>query len=110
MSRDRAGQQAELSRRAFLAGTGGALAGAAAVGFAGKAEAGEPKPGRGGTLRFAMRSDSKALDPHRNIMYLVSHPLGATVQGMLDLNLKLGAVTRHCHRVGGLQGSDDLHL
>ncbi len=45
MSRDRAGQQAELSRRAFLAGTGGALAGAAAVGFAGKAEAGEPKPG-----------------------------------------------------------------
>ncbi len=89
MSRDRTGQQAELSRRAFLTGTGGALAGAAALGLAGKAEAGEPKPGRGGTLRFAMRSDSRGLDPHRNIMYLVSHPLAATVQGMLDLNLKL---------------------
>jgi hypothetical protein len=52
MSRDRINQPTELSRRAFLAGTGGAIAGAASYGLAGKAEAGEPKPGRGG--RFVL--------------------------------------------------------
>jgi hypothetical protein len=59
----------ELSRREFLTATGGTLAGAAALGFAGEARAGEPKPGRGGTLRVATRSDAIGLDPHRNIMY-----------------------------------------
>ncbi len=92
MSRDRTGQQAELSRRAFLAGTGGALAGAAALGLAGKAEAGEPKPGRGGTVRFATRSDARGLDQHRNSMYYVSYPLALTTQGLLDLNTKLEPV------------------
>ncbi len=89
MSEDVKGKESELSRRAFLASTGGTLVGAAALGLAGPAEAGMRHPSRGGTLRFAMRSDSQGLDPHRNIMYLVSHPLGATVQGLLDLNLKL---------------------
>ncbi|ETW98911.1 ABC transporter substrate-binding protein [Candidatus Entotheonella palauensis] len=80
--------ETELSRREFLAGTSGALAGAAAFGLAGKAEAGKKHPTRGGELRFGMRSDSIALDPHRNVMYLTSHPLGATTQGLLDLDLK----------------------
>jgi peptide/nickel transport system substrate-binding protein len=89
MSRGRTGQQTGLSRREFLAGTSGALAGAAALGFAGKAQAGEPKPGKGGTLRIATRDDALGLDPHRNIMYYVSYPIAYTTMGLLDLNLKL---------------------
>jgi len=89
MSRERIGQQTELSRREFLAGTSGALAGAAALGFAGKAQAGDPKPGKGGTLRIATRDDAMGLDPHRNIMYYVSYPIAYTTMGLLDLNLKL---------------------
>src|SRR5262249_601114 len=77
-----------LSRRAFLATTSGALAGAAACGLMGQAEASKRRPQRGGTLRFATRGDAAGLDPHRNIMYLVSYPLAATTQGLLDLDLQ----------------------
>ena len=77
-----------LSRRAFLATTSGALAGAAACGLVGQAAASKRQPQRGGTLRFATRGDAPGLDPHRNIMYLVSSPLAATTQGLLDLDLK----------------------
>jgi peptide/nickel transport system substrate-binding protein len=45
-------------------------------------------PNRGGTLRFATRGDASGLDPHRNTFYLVSNPLAATSQGLLDLNLR----------------------
>jgi hypothetical protein len=62
MSREQRGKAMELSRRAFLAATGGTLAGAAAFGLSGEAKAGEPKPGRGGALRIATRSDSIGLD------------------------------------------------
>jgi peptide/nickel transport system substrate-binding protein len=89
MIRDMTGRESELSRRAFLAATGGAIAGAAALGLAGRTEAGEPKPGRGGILRIATRSDAVALDPHRNVMYYVSMPIAYTTQGLLDLNTKL---------------------
>src|SRR5499427_3104966 len=77
-----------LSRRAFLATTGGALASAAAFGLVGQAEASKRHPQRGGTLRFATRGDAAGLDPHRNTMYLVSYPLAATTQGLLDLDLQ----------------------
>ena len=77
-----------LSRRAFLATTGGTLAGAAACGLVSQAEAVKRHPQRGGTLRFATRGDAAGLDPHRNIMYLVSYPLAATTQGLLDLDLQ----------------------
>ena len=89
MFREQTDQPAELSRRAFLAGTGGALAGAAALGIGATAEAGEPKPGRGGTLRIATRVDAQGLDPHRNVMYYVSYPIAYITQGLLDLNRKL---------------------
>ncbi len=95
MSRAISTPETELSRREFLAGTSGALAGAAALGLASQAAAGQKHPTRGGELRFGMRSDSIALDPHRNVMYLTSHPLGATTQGLLDLDLK-------CRPVPGL--------
>jgi peptide/nickel transport system substrate-binding protein len=77
-----------LSRRAFLATTGGALAGAAACGLMSQAEAVKRHPQRGGTLRFATRGDAAGLDPHRNTIYLVSTPLAATTQGLLDLDLQ----------------------
>src|SRR5919199_1164878 len=80
--------QTELSRRAFLAATGGLLAGAAAFGFTGQASAGQRHPRRAGTLRFATRTDVSGLDLHRNTIYLVSMPLAAINQGLLDLDQK----------------------
>ncbi len=77
-----------LSRRAFLATTGGALAGAAAFGLTGQTDAGQRHPTRGGTLRFATRADVSGLDLHRNTIYLVSMPLAAMNQGLLDLDLQ----------------------
>ena len=78
-----------LSRRAFLTATGGTLAGAAACGLVGQAEAAKRHPQRGGTLRFATRGDAAGLDPHRNTIYLVSTPLAATTQGLLDLDVTI---------------------
>ena len=51
-----------LSRRAFLATTGGALAGTAACGLVGQAEAVKRQPQRGGTLRLATASLGTAYD------------------------------------------------
>src|SRR5262245_31391584 len=75
-----------LSRRAFLATTGGSLAGAMAGGLLHQATAEKRHPQRGGTLRFATRGDAAGLDPHRNTIYLVSTPLAATTQGLIDLD------------------------
>ncbi len=85
-----------LSRRAFLATTGGTLA-SAALGLAEFAEARQRHPKRGGTLRFATRADASGLDPHRNIMYLVSTPLAATTQGLIDLDLQSEPVPGIAH-------------
>ena len=82
------GNKAALSRRAFLAATGGLLVGAAALGVTGQANAGQRHPSRDGTLRFATRSDVSGLDLHRNTIYLVSTPLAAINQGLLDLDAK----------------------
>ena len=82
------GRDLELSRRAFLTATSGVLAGAAAFGLAGQAEADQRHPKRGGTLRFATRADVSGLDLHRNAIYLVSMPLAAINQGLLDLDQK----------------------
>ncbi len=89
MARDVTSRESEYSRREFLAATGGAVAGAAAMGAVGQAQAGEPKPGRGGTLRIATRSDGLGLEPHRNNYYYVSVPLSYMSMGLLDLNPKL---------------------
>jgi len=78
--------EATLSRRAFLAATGGVLA--SAFGFTGQAHADQRHPTRGGTLRFATRADVSGLDLHRNPIYLVSMPLAAITQGLLDLDGK----------------------
>ena len=79
-----------LSRRTFLATTGGTLAGAVACGLVSQATAGTSQPQRGGTLRFATRGDAAGLDPHRNTIYLVSTLLAATTQGLIDLDAPAG--------------------
>ena len=79
----------DLSRREFLARTGGAVAGAAALGMASQADAKAPEPGKGGTLRVATRSDAIGLEPHRNNYYYVSVPISWIGMGLLDLNPKL---------------------
>src|SRR5262249_8259007 len=76
----------DLSRRAFLATTGGTLAGAVTCGLVNQAPAETSQPQRGGTLRFATRGDAAGLDPHRNTIYLVSTLLAATTQGLIDLD------------------------
>src|SRR5262250_183308 len=82
------GRDLELSRRAFLAATSRVLAGAAVCGLAGQADADQRHPMRDGTLRFATRTDVSGLDLHRNSIYLVSMPLAAINQGLLDLDQK----------------------
>ena len=89
MRQDTQENKAALSRRAFLAATGGIFMGAAALGLtAGQVNAGQRHPTRGGTLRFATRTDVSGLDLHRNTIYLVSMPLAAMNQGLLDLDAK----------------------
>ena len=59
-----------LNRREFMAAT--AAAGAVATAASSPAKA---APKRGGTLRYATRTDGRGLDPHRNFVYYVSNPL-----------------------------------
>jgi peptide/nickel transport system substrate-binding protein len=80
----------ESTRREFLAGTA-ALAGAAAVGLPTEASA-KRNPKRGGTLRFATRSDTIGLDTHRNFVYFVSSPLAGITGGLLDFDSKMNPV------------------
>jgi peptide/nickel transport system substrate-binding protein len=92
MSDETKTKQPTQTRREFLATTG-AVAGAAALsGMPGAAKAAKRNPKRGGTLRFATRSDARGLDPQRNIMYYVSSPLAATTQGLLDLSADMKPV------------------
>jgi len=79
------------SRRQFIVTTG-AVAGAAAMGLPFGAHAATRNPKRGGTLRFAMRSDARGLDPHRNYYYYVSSPLAATSMGLMDYSSKMEEV------------------
>lgn len=81
------GETRALSRRGFLTTTGWALAGVAASGLASEAQTEPRPPKRGGTLRLATRSDVSGLDVHRNTIYLVSMPLAAITQGLLDLDV-----------------------
>jgi len=79
------------SRREFLA-TGGAVAGAVAVGIGAAPAAQAASPKRGGVLRFATRSDARGLDPHANIIYYVSQPLAGTSGGLLDIDYQVNPI------------------
>ncbi|MFP6774723.1 MAG: ABC transporter substrate-binding protein [Alphaproteobacteria bacterium] len=81
------------TRREFLATTtasaGAAAAAAAMASMPGSALAAKKK---GGTLRFSTRSDARGLDPQRNVIYYVSHPLAATSGGLLDIDANMDIV------------------
>ncbi|MGE3540307.1 MAG: ABC transporter substrate-binding protein [Candidatus Tectimicrobiota bacterium] len=92
------GEADGLSRRAFLTTTAWALAGMAASRPVRETQAEPRQPKRGGTLRLATRSDVSGLDIHRNIVYLVSMPLAAITQGLMDLDM-------NCEPVPGVAAS-----
>ena len=79
-------QQANLSRRAFLSGTGGALAGVAALGLAHPAAAAKKHPQRGGVLRYGQRSDTAGLDAHRHNQFHASHVTSVMYTGLTDID------------------------
>ncbi|MEE8301730.1 MAG: ABC transporter substrate-binding protein, partial [Candidatus Tectomicrobia bacterium] len=66
MAREHTDHAPELSRRAFLGTTGGALVGLSALGLVGQAAAAKKHPQRGGTLTYSSRSDIAGLDAHRH--------------------------------------------
>ena len=74
------GSNFKMNRREFQATT--AAARAMAAGLPGAAQA---APKRGGTLRYATRTDGRGLDPHRNFVYYVSNPMALTTMGLVDL-------------------------
>ena len=106
----RESQDHALSRRAFLASASGAMTGIAAYGMVGAVEAQQRQLKRGGVLRFATRGDTQGLDPHRNLIYLVSDPLAATTQGLLCLFARGDVDRRADAGVGRRQGRDRLSI
>ena len=78
------------TRRDFLKKTGAIAAAGATTGGLNAAVQAQQK--KGGTLRFATRSDGRGLDPHRNIIYYVSNPLAPCSMGLLDINLQMEIV------------------
>ncbi|HJM92752.1 MAG: ABC transporter substrate-binding protein [Alphaproteobacteria bacterium] len=84
------GQQ---TRREFLAtSSAGMTAAAAAAATASMPTSAFAAKKKGGTLRFSTRSDARGLDPQRNVIYYVSHPLAATSGGLLDINQNMDIV------------------
>ncbi|MBT6426335.1 MAG: hypothetical protein HOK30_01630, partial [Rhodospirillaceae bacterium] len=77
------------TRREFVATASAIAASAAAASVPGSALAAKNK---GGTLRFSTRADARGLDPQRNIIYYVSHPLAATSGGLLDIDANMDIV------------------
>ena len=84
----RTDQQVELSRRAFLAGTGGALAGMATLGLAAPAAAAKKHPQRGGFLRYAQRGDTGGLDAHRHNQFHAAHLTSVMYTSLTDIDYK----------------------
>jgi peptide/nickel transport system substrate-binding protein len=80
------------TRREFLATTSAGMAAAAAAAATSMPGAALAAKKKGGTLRFSTRSDSRGLDPQRNIIYYVSHPLAATSGGLLDIDANMDIV------------------
>jgi peptide/nickel transport system substrate-binding protein len=80
------GHEDEFSRRQFLVGTGGALVGISALGFAGQASAAKRHPQRGGTLNYGASGDASGLDAHRHNTNHISTPLSIMYTGLTDLD------------------------
>jgi len=86
MAREHRSREDELSRRAFLVTTGGALVGMAAFGLVGQAAAAKRHPQRGGTLLYSSRVDVAGLDSHRNNQQHTAHATAAMYNGLTDID------------------------
>jgi ABC-type transport system substrate-binding protein len=86
MTRQRTGHTDELSRRAFLSSTGGALVGISALGLARQAVAAKKHPQRGGTLEHSSRGDIAGLDAHRHNLNHADVATSAMYTGLSDID------------------------
>jgi len=86
MATDRTDTACEVSRRTFLATTGGALAGMAAFGLVNPAAAAKRHPQRGGTLQYSSRTDISGLDAHRHNQNHQIHATAAMYDGLTDID------------------------
>src|SRR5262245_40461115 len=87
MARERTGRVLDVSRRDFLATTGGALVGMAAFGLVGQAPAaGERHPQRGGSLQYGSRTDVASVDAHRHNQNQTVHITTAMYNGLTDID------------------------
>jgi len=76
----------DLSRRAFLVTTGGALAGIAGFSLFEPAAAAKRHPKRGGVLQYSSRVDTAGLDAHRHVQLHSIHPTAAMYSGLTDID------------------------
>src|SRR5262245_16600813 len=86
MATDRTDTAGEVSRRTFLATTGGTLAGMAAFGLVGQGAAAQRHAQRGGTLNYGSRTDVAGLDAHRNNQNHTVHATAAMYNGLADID------------------------
>src|SRR5215510_9825413 len=87
MARERTGRELDVSRRDFLATTGGALVGVAAFGLVGQAAAaGKRHAQRGGTLQYGSRTDVASVDAHRHNQNQTVHITAVMYNGLTDID------------------------
>src|ERR671918_2382391 len=86
MTRGRRNREFDLSRREFLATTGGALAGMAAFGLVGQAGATKRHPQRRGTLQYGPDTDIAGLDPHIQNQHHIHQATAAMYNGLTDID------------------------
>ena len=86
-----------LSRRQFVAGTGAAAVGAAALSLsAGKAEAATPR--HGGSIKVGLRSDVSRLDPHPLFPpYPTSNAVALLYNGITEVDANANVVPALAH-------------
>ena len=94
MTRQRTRHTDALSRRAFLASTGGALVGMSALGLAGQAAAAQRHSQRSGTLKFSARSDIGGLDAHKHNLNHTTDATAAMYTGLTDIDIQ-GNIVDH---------------
>jgi peptide/nickel transport system substrate-binding protein len=86
MARGRMDRGFDLSRRHFLATTGGALIGLAAFGLVDSAATAKRHPQRGGILHFGSSGDAAGLDAHTHNQNHVSVPTTVMYTGLTDID------------------------
>src|SRR5262245_14054522 len=86
MARRESASAFDLSRRDFLITASGALAGMAAFGLIGQADAGKRHPQRRGTLQYGPDTDIAGLDPHIQNQHHLHQATAAMYNGLTDID------------------------